>query len=78
MTSSMSNNIASVVFGKRMKYDDPLRQRLTKMIRDSAESGQLVAGLIFFPWLRKFLKFLGIGPLEKFNQANELLRNYVM
>lgn len=78
MTSSMSNNIASIVFGKRMKYDDPMRQRLTKIIRDSSETGLQVAWLIFFPRLRQFMKFLGIGPLEKFNRANKLLRDYVM
>ena len=77
LASSMSNNIATLVFGKRMKYEDPFRQKMTKMIRSSATAGTQVAFLVFFPWLKNVLRFLGVG-LKKFSEANIFIKDYVM
>ncbi|GBM92884.1 hypothetical protein AVEN_110415-1, partial [Araneus ventricosus] len=61
LAPSMSNNIASLIYGRRMKYDDPDRILLDQVIGEfSANAGQ-AAWQFFFPWARKCLKFFRFG-----------------
>ncbi|CAL1262443.1 unnamed protein product [Larinioides sclopetarius] len=61
LTPSMSNNIASLVFGKRMKHDDPERQRLDYLIREIGRLVGFVSWQVFFPWLRVVMSTFNIG-----------------
>ncbi|GBN54627.1 hypothetical protein AVEN_224553-1, partial [Araneus ventricosus] len=61
LAPSMSNNIASLIYGRRMNYDDPDRILLDRVISEfSANAGQ-AAWQFFFPWARKCLKFFRFG-----------------
>ncbi|GIY94318.1 cytochrome P450 18a1 [Caerostris extrusa] len=61
LAPSMSNNIASLVYGKRLKYDDPVRKMLDKALNDGAAAAGQVTWQLFFPWLARLLKFIGLG-----------------
>ncbi|GFX99253.1 cytochrome P450 18a1 [Trichonephila clavipes] len=65
LAPSMSNNIAVLVFGKRYKYDDPIRKMLDRTLNESAAAAGQVAWQLFFPELAKLLKFLRIGSEGK-------------
>ncbi|GFT21009.1 cytochrome P450 2A9 [Nephila pilipes] len=65
LAPSMSNNIASLVFGKRLKYNDPQRQRLDNSIGEIGRLAGSVSWQLFFPWLRKFLSYFNIGDKGK-------------
>ncbi|GFY75841.1 cytochrome P450 18a1 [Trichonephila inaurata madagascariensis] len=49
LAPSMSNNIASLVFGNRLKYDDPQRQKLDATIREIGKLAGSTAWQMFFP-----------------------------
>ena len=66
------------MFGKRLNYDDPIRQKMTRMLRESAMVGTQIGWQIFYPWLKKLMEFLGVGPVVKFSEPNIFLRNYIM
>lgn len=65
LAPSMSNNIASLVYGKRLKYDDPVRMMLDRTLNEGAAAAGQVAWQLFFPWLANLLKFLRIGTEGK-------------
>ncbi|XP_015919999.1 cytochrome P450 2J6-like [Parasteatoda tepidariorum] len=54
LTSSMSNNICSLAFGKRYDYDDPERKMLDAGLHDVIKIIGQTASHIFFPWIRHF------------------------
>ncbi|GBN61552.1 Cytochrome P450 2C1 [Araneus ventricosus] len=71
LAPSMSNNIASLIYGRRMKYDDPDRIMLDQIISESARLGGSVIWQVFFPWLSKlvnFFRFGGEGRLDYFTR----------
>ncbi|KAG8175381.1 hypothetical protein JTE90_007392 [Oedothorax gibbosus] len=77
LTPSMSNNIASFLFGKRLKYNDPTRQRTDQNLSDV---GKLTGALVvkqFFPWLGPIMKFFNIGNPKKFSEATGDMKKYV-
>nr|XP_042911222.1 cytochrome P450 18a1 [Parasteatoda tepidariorum] len=77
LTPSMSNNIASLLFGKRLKYNDPKRQKLDKLLH---EVGRLVGSVMiftFFPWLAALLNFFNIGNKKKLSKALSDIKAYV-
>ncbi|XP_015920068.1 cytochrome P450 18a1 [Parasteatoda tepidariorum] len=76
LTPSMSNNIASFIFGKRLKHDDPKRKMLNECF---AEIGRLGLPLIpmFFPWISKVLDFFNIGTRKKFSIELGKVKKYV-
>ncbi|GIZ05395.1 cytochrome P450 2J2, partial [Caerostris extrusa] len=65
LAPSMSNNIASLVFGKRLKYNDPVRQNLDRQIREIGRLAGAVSWQLFFPWIRAFVSKFNIGDNGK-------------
>ncbi|XP_055938576.1 cytochrome P450 18a1-like [Argiope bruennichi] len=65
LSPSMSNNIASLVFGKRLKYDDPVRKMLDRTLTESAAAAGQVIWQLFFPKIAKIAKFLNLGSEGK-------------
>ncbi|GBM71201.1 Cytochrome P450 2J2, partial [Araneus ventricosus] len=61
LAPSMSNNISSLVFGKRLKYDDPERQNLDRIIRGVASLIGATSWQIFFPWIGAFMRKFKLG-----------------
>ncbi|GFY59622.1 cytochrome P450 2U1 [Trichonephila inaurata madagascariensis] len=73
---SMSNNIASLVYGKRMKFDDPDRIMLDRVISEfSSQAGQ-VAWQIFFPWITRCLRFFRFGTEGKLDLLLREMKEY--
>ncbi|KFM59350.1 Cytochrome P450 18a1, partial [Stegodyphus mimosarum] len=77
LASSTSNNIAILIFGYRLSYDDPRRKLLDYCIRESARQAGQVTWQIFFPWLAKILNFFNLGGTSTLSKVNKTFRNYV-
>ena len=77
LAPSMSNNIASLVFGKRLKYDDPVRQMMTRSVKEIGSTFGKAIWHFFFPWAKELCKLLGIGDVEKMKRVQQELRDYV-
>ncbi|GFU19784.1 cytochrome P450 2U1 [Nephila pilipes] len=76
LAPSMSNNIASLVYGKRMKFDDPDRIMLDRVISEfSSQAGQ-AAWQIFFPWITRCLKFFRFGAEGKLDLLLREMKEY--
>lgn len=73
----MSNNISSLVFGKRMKYDDPVRQMLTKSLSDTAAAAGQATWQLFFPCLKKICRSLNIGNIDRLDRIQKKFRDHV-
>lgn len=73
----MSNNISSLMFGKRLKYDDPLRQMMTKTLKETGAAAGQASWHLFFPWIKKICKFLGILDVDKMHKIQHKMREYV-
>ncbi|PRD33971.1 UNVERIFIED_CONTAM: Cyp2a2 [Trichonephila clavipes] len=76
LAPSMSNNIASLVFGNRLKYDDPQRQKLDATIREIGILAGSTAWQMFFPWLRKILSYFNIGSKGKLVKVLKEIKDY--
>ncbi|GFR19898.1 cytochrome P450 18a1 [Trichonephila clavata] len=76
LAPSMSNNIASLLFGNRLKYDDPQRQKLDDTFREIGRLAGSSAWLMFFPWLRKILSYFNTGSKEELARMNNEIKNY--
>ncbi|GBN20877.1 Cytochrome P450 2A8 [Araneus ventricosus] len=81
LTSSMSNNISSLVFGKRYKYDDPERKLLDENLDELINLLGQTAFHVFFPWIRNlpFLpNWLGIEKgYKQFEGSKEIFRKKI-
>ncbi|CAL1262528.1 unnamed protein product [Larinioides sclopetarius] len=78
LSPSMSNNISSLVFGKRLKYNDPDRKMMDRaLIEGSAAAGQ-VSWQLFFPLLAKIAKFFGLGSEGKVAQVTKKLTEFTL
>lgn len=78
LASSVSNIISSMVFGKRLQYDDPNREMTTRVLKETIAEANQAAWLQFFPWLKQTIKFLGIGNSSKVARIQRDLKDYVM
>ncbi|CAL1262529.1 unnamed protein product [Larinioides sclopetarius] len=78
LAPSMSNNIASLVFGKRLKYEDPVRKMLDKSLTESANAAGQVTWQLFFPWLARVAKFLRLGNEGIIAQLLKDTRDYTL
>ncbi|GFS62402.1 cytochrome P450 18a1, partial [Nephila pilipes] len=76
LAPSMSNNVASLIFGNRLKYDDPQRQRLDKLIREVGQLAGSVSWQIFFPFLRRILSYFNIGNKGKLVRVLHEVKDY--
>ncbi|GFR26265.1 hypothetical protein TNCT_427611 [Trichonephila clavata] len=61
LVPTMSNNIASLVFGKRLKYDDPESQNLDHLLKEVGRLAGSLAWLAFFPSMKKIVDYFSIG-----------------
>ncbi|GFT31887.1 cytochrome P450 2J6 [Nephila pilipes] len=73
---SMSNNIASLVFGKRLKYDDPERQNLDRLLRDFGRLAGSLSWLMFFPTIQKIVDYFNIGNKGRLTRVVREIGNY--
>ncbi|KAG8196134.1 hypothetical protein JTE90_007869 [Oedothorax gibbosus] len=78
LAPSMSNNISVLVFGKRLRYGDPVRNMLDRCLNESAAAAGQVVWQIFFPWLAKTLKFIGCGQEGKIDKIQQEFKNYTL
>ena len=78
LASSMSNIISSMVFGKRLQYNDPNRHMTNRVLRLSAESASQAGWQQFFPWIKQIMKILGIGDATKLIKVQQELKDYIM
>ncbi|GBO17119.1 Cytochrome P450 2C23, partial [Araneus ventricosus] len=78
LAPSMSNNIASLVFGKRLKYDDPTRKMLDRSLNESAAAAGQVTWQLFFPGLAKVAKFLNLGNEGKLAKVLKDMREHTL
>ncbi|KAG8175380.1 hypothetical protein JTE90_007391 [Oedothorax gibbosus] len=77
LASSTSNNVASFLFGNRLKFDDPKRKKLDEIFDISGKLAGALSIQIFLPWLGPFMKYFNIGNPKKFDQANDDLKAYI-
>ncbi|GFY75836.1 cytochrome P450 2J6 [Trichonephila inaurata madagascariensis] len=73
---SMSNNIASVLFGKRLKFNDPERQKLDSLLREIAELAGALSWQTFFPWLKTVMSFINNGKISRITEVLEEIKAY--
>uniref|UniRef100_A0A2L2Y1J5 Cytochrome P450 18a1 n=1 Tax=Parasteatoda tepidariorum TaxID=114398 RepID=A0A2L2Y1J5_PARTP len=76
LASSVSNNIASLLYGSRMKYDDPRRKNLDKLIGNVGLLAGAVGWQMFFPWARAIMTYLQIGDNGKLSRALEGIKEF--
>ncbi|XP_054724535.1 cytochrome P450 18a1-like [Uloborus diversus] len=77
LAPSMSNNIASLLFGKRLKHDDPKRIKLDNMLSDVGKLAGATAWQLFFPFLNNIFEKFEIGNTGKLLHALREVRQYV-
>ncbi|GBM69202.1 Cytochrome P450 2U1 [Araneus ventricosus] len=78
LSPSMSNNITSLVFGKRLKYDDPDRMMMDRALIDGSAAAGQVSWQLFFPWLARIAKFLKLGAEGKVAQVTQKLTDFTL
>ncbi|GFT91332.1 cytochrome P450 2C28 [Nephila pilipes] len=61
LAPSISNNIASLLFGNRLKYSDPEQKRLDVLIQETGRLAGVVSWHVFFPCNRIIISYLNIG-----------------
>ncbi|CAL1272913.1 unnamed protein product [Larinioides sclopetarius] len=81
LTSSMSNNISSLIFGRRYEYDDPEKNILDENLDEVTNLLGHTAFHVFFPWIRNIPllpKWLGIEEgYKKFEKSKEIFRKKI-
>lgn len=76
LNPSMSNNIASLVFGRRMDSDDPKRIMLNQFLSDTNKLSGEMAIAAFFPWIMPLMRWLRIGNLHKLDEINAKMAEF--
>ncbi|CAL1272910.1 unnamed protein product [Larinioides sclopetarius] len=80
-TPSMSNNINTLIFGKRYDYDDPERKTLDENLDEISKISGQTATHIFFPWIKRvpfLLNWLGFEKgFKLFKVSEEIFRKQV-
>ncbi|KFM59351.1 Cytochrome P450 18a1, partial [Stegodyphus mimosarum] len=77
LSPSMSNNIAILVFGKRLPFDDPRRKMLDYVVNETAKQAGQVIWQLFFPGLAKVLNFFHLGGTSSLSKLNLMLKDYI-
>ncbi|GBN74188.1 Cytochrome P450 18a1 [Araneus ventricosus] len=78
LSPSMSNNIACLVFGKRLKYDDPDRMMLDRVLSEGSAAAGQVSWQLFFPGLTKVARFLKLGAEGKVAEVSKEMNDYIL
>ncbi|GFV86890.1 cytochrome P450 18a1 [Trichonephila clavipes] len=73
---SMSNIIASVLFGKRLKYNDPERQKLDSLLREFAKLAGTLSSQTFFPWLKPLITYINNKNYSRIVVVLEEIKDY--
>ncbi|GFR19905.1 cytochrome P450 2A9 [Trichonephila clavata] len=73
---SMSNIIASVLFGKRLKYNDPERQKLDSLLREFAKLAGTLSAQTFFPWLKPLMSYIYSKNYSRIIEVLEEIKDY--
>ncbi|KFM70322.1 Cytochrome P450 18a1, partial [Stegodyphus mimosarum] len=76
LTASVSNNISSLIFGKRLQADDPKRQKLNKLVNEVGRLAVALSWQIFFPWIRTLMSFCNSGNSGKLSRALSELKKF--
>ncbi|KAH7938249.1 hypothetical protein HPB49_021979 [Dermacentor silvarum] len=69
LTPSTSNVITATVFGRRFEYGSPERVELDELAEGIPALANQMASINFFPWLRRVLSMLHIGPCGRIRSA---------
>ncbi|XP_035232455.1 cytochrome P450 2J5-like isoform X1 [Stegodyphus dumicola] len=77
LTSSASSNIAALLFGKRLKYDDPKRVMLNSCLQEANKLYSQTSWLLFYPWVVKVMKFLHVGDVGGLFRVYDSMKEYV-
>ncbi|XP_055943157.1 cytochrome P450 2J4-like [Argiope bruennichi] len=81
LTPSMSNNISTLIFGKRYGYDEPERMSLDENLDEVSKIIGQTAVHIFFPWIKHIpflLNWLGFEKGYKlFRVSDDIFRKKV-
>lgn len=72
LAPSVSNNVSSLVFGRRFDYTDPRRELLNKILDPSSRNFFLIALMIIFPNVPRLFKLLAFFGLLGTKQARQL------
>ncbi|GFW18963.1 cytochrome P450 2G1 [Trichonephila clavipes] len=76
LVPSMSNNIASLVFGKRLKYDDPERQDLDRLLKEISILAGSLTLLAFFPSIKRIVDYFNIGNKGRLVRVSREVTDY--
>ncbi|KAF8793939.1 Cytochrome P450 2G1 like protein [Argiope bruennichi] len=74
---SMSNNVSFLVFGKRLKYNDPERENLDRFVREVARLIGATSWQVFFPWLGAFMRKFKLGQNGELSKLLGELKEYI-
>ncbi|KFM59349.1 Cytochrome P450 2A12, partial [Stegodyphus mimosarum] len=77
LTSSVSGNIAALLFGKRLKYDDPKRVTLNNCLYEANKLFSQTSWQLFYPWVVKVMKFLHVGDVGSLSRVYDKMKDYV-
>lgn len=69
LLASVSNNIATLIFGDRLPYEHPRRRFLNDFLKSVARGASYLTLLSFVPSLSKVLEFLKIDAVVSFITA---------
>ncbi|XP_035227372.1 cytochrome P450 18a1-like [Stegodyphus dumicola] len=76
LTSSTSNNIAALIFGRVLKLSDPKRQKLDNELNEVGRIAGALFWQIFFPWIAAVMTFFNLGDKGKLSRALAEVKKY--
>lgn len=74
LLSSVSNNIATLLFGDRLPYEHPRRKDFNKFLLGFLQAASYFIVFGFMPIVMKFLMFIGIKQARSFVEVIGLAR----
>ncbi|XP_054719611.1 cytochrome P450 2U1-like [Uloborus diversus] len=77
LSPSVTNNIGSLLFGKRRDHSDPKLTQLQSNINDIGRLAGATTWQLFFPWIGAILGYFKIGDKGRLKMANQYLQEYV-
>ena len=65
------------MFGRRFKFDDPIKQMITKSLMEGGSAAGQSAWHIFFPWIKSVCQYLGIGDINRVHKIQKEMKDYI-